>query len=190
VARSRTTPSTLRWPAACKTVGNYFNNSTGQTPITQTCQRNFVVMATDGNPTGKTDGTQYDPSQWVNTDSPLGSNTNWTYGQAEQDVFTQLTALRTTTYAGKAYDIQTYVIGMGDTVLVLGSSPAELKDPRASGDAGAARLLADGSSPSRRLGPGASCSSACCTCFSRRLCASCCATCGRRRANRAPSSAG
>ena len=99
-----------------QTVKNYFNNSTGLTPITQTCQRNFVVMATDGNPTGKTDGTQYNPSQWVNTDSPLGSNTNWTYGQAEQDVFTQLTALRTTTYAGKAYDIQTYVIGMGDTV--------------------------------------------------------------------------
>jgi hypothetical protein len=29
-------------------------------------------------------------------------------------------------------------IGMGDSVLVLGSSPVELKDPGASGDAGAA----------------------------------------------------
>ena len=99
-----------------KTVREYFNNSTGQTPITQTCQRNYVMLATDGNPTGKTNGNQYDPSEWINTDSPLGSNTNWTYGQAQLDVFAQLTALRTTPYNAKNYDIQTYVVGMGETV--------------------------------------------------------------------------
>ena len=96
------------------TVEQYFNNSTGQTPITQTCQRNFVVMATDGNPTGKTNGSQYDPSQWVNTYN-AATNT-WTWGQAQQDVFAQLTALRSTTVAAKTYDIQTYIVGMGDTV--------------------------------------------------------------------------
>ena len=99
-----------------QTVRNYFNNSTGQTPISQTCQRNFVMLATDGNPTGRTDGNQYNPAEWINTDSPLGSNTNWTYGQAQKDVFAELTALRTTPYNAKNYDVQTYVIGMGDSV--------------------------------------------------------------------------
>ena len=47
------------------TVRDYFRGNT--TPITQTCQRNFVMLATDGNPTGRTDGNQYDPSQWQNT---------------------------------------------------------------------------------------------------------------------------
>ena len=97
-----------------QTVKNYFNNSTSQTPITQTCQRNFVVMATDGNPTGKTNGNQYDPSEWVNTYN-AGSGT-WTYGQAQRDVFAQLTALRSTTVGSTSYDIQTYIVGMGDTV--------------------------------------------------------------------------
>ena len=94
-----------------QTVKSYFNDSE-ETPIAQACQRNFVMMATDGNPTGKIDGSQYDPSQWVNTYS-AGT---WTYGQAQRDVFAQLTALRTTTVAAKTYDIQTYVVGMGDTV--------------------------------------------------------------------------
>lgn len=99
-----------------KTVREYFNNSTSQTPITQTCQRNFVMMATDGNPTGKTDGTQYDPSAWVNTFSPIPAPGAWTWGQAQKDVFAELTSLRTTTVSSKVYDIQTYIVGMGDTV--------------------------------------------------------------------------
>ena len=97
-----------------QTARNYFNDSTEQTPISQTCQRNFVMMATDGNPTGRTDGNQYDPSQWVNTYNALTSA--WTYGQAQVDVFAQLTALRSTTLNGTTYDIQSYIVGMGDTV--------------------------------------------------------------------------
>ena len=93
-----------------QTVSSYFKKN--QSPITQTCQRNFVVLATDGNPTGKTDGNQYAPADWVNT----LNGTTWTYGQAQQDVFAQLTALRTTTFGAKTYDVQTYVIGMGDTL--------------------------------------------------------------------------
>lgn len=100
-----------------QTVRDYFNNTTPgkPTPITQTCQRNFVMMATDGNPTGKTNGTQYNPTEWVNTETPVGSGI-WTYGQAQQDVFTQLTGLRSTAYNSKNYDIQTYIVGMGDTL--------------------------------------------------------------------------
>jgi type IV pilus assembly protein PilY1 len=94
------------------TVRDYFRGSSS--PITQTCQKNFVMLATDGNPTGKTNGQQYDPSQWQNTyDAVTGT---WTYGQAQRDVFDQLTALRTTALSGRNYDIQTYVVGMGDTL--------------------------------------------------------------------------
>ncbi|MDH5538557.1 MAG: PilC/PilY family type IV pilus protein, partial [Rhizobacter sp.] len=93
-------------------------------PVSEICQANFVVLATDGNPTGRTDGTQYNPSQWVNT---FNSTTNtWTWGQAQTDVFTQVTALRNTTLsganlsapalAGQSVDVKSYVIGMGDTV--------------------------------------------------------------------------
>ena len=99
-----------------QTVKQYFDNTTRQTPISQTCQRNFVMMATDGNPTGRTDGSLYTTAQRTNVDNPLGSNTNWTYGTAQQDVFSQLTALRSTVYGGKTYDVQTYVIGMGNSV--------------------------------------------------------------------------
>ena len=92
------------------TVRDYFRGSS--TPISQTCQRNFVMLATDGNPTGKTNGSQYDPSQWQNT----LTNGVWTYGQAQRDVFDQLTALRTTALSGRNYDVQTYIVGMGDTL--------------------------------------------------------------------------
>lgn len=94
------------------TVKDYFRG--GSTPISQTCQRNFVMLATDGNPTGKTNGNQYNPSEWQSTYN-AGTGT-WTYGQAQRDVFDQLTALRTTTVSGRNYDVQTYVVGMGDTV--------------------------------------------------------------------------
>ena len=99
------------------TVFSYFNNSTAgkPSPITQECQKNFLMLATDGNPTGMTAGAQYDPAQWTNTETPPGSGV-WSYGQAQKDVFVQLKALRETSFAGKNYDIQTYVIGMGDTI--------------------------------------------------------------------------
>ena len=99
------------------TVFNYFNNTTTgkPSPITQECQKNFLMLATDGNPTGMSAGAQYDPAQWTNTETPPGSGL-WSYGQAQKDVFAQLKALRETSLAGRNYDIQTYVIGMGDTV--------------------------------------------------------------------------
>jgi type IV pilus assembly protein PilY1 len=101
------------------TVRDYFRG--GSTPITQSCQRNFVMLATDGNPTGRMDGNQYDPSQWQNT----LSGGAWTYGQAQRDVFDQLTALRSLSVSSRSYDVQTYVVGMGDT-LANASSVAAL----------------------------------------------------------------
>ena len=100
------------------TVREYFNNSTAgkPTPISETCQRNFIMLATDGNPTGTTSGGRYSIPQWTNIDNPIGSNTNWTYGQAQKDLFAELTSLRSTPYNAKNYDVQTYVVGMGDSV--------------------------------------------------------------------------
>ena len=94
------------------TVRDYFRSG-DSTPVTQSCQRNFVMLATDGNPTGRTDGSQYDPSEWLNT--PTGPGV-WSFGRAQRDVFDQITALRTTRVSGRNFDVQTYVVGMGDTV--------------------------------------------------------------------------
>ena len=102
------------------TVRDYFRG--GSTPITQSCQRNFVMLATDGNPTGRMDGSQYDPSEWQNTQTSPGV---WSYGRAQRDVFDQLTALRSVSISSRTYDIQTYVVGMGDT-LANASSVAAL----------------------------------------------------------------
>ena len=110
-----------------KTVRDYFGqgeSASNKSPVSETCQANYVVLTTDGNPTGTTAGAQYNPSQWVNTKDPVTGL--WTWGQAQQDLFAQITALRATTLsganlsnpalAGQAIDIKTYVIGMGDTV--------------------------------------------------------------------------
>ncbi|MEO8836324.1 MAG: PilC/PilY family type IV pilus protein [Caldimonas sp.] len=93
-----------------KTVRDYMRGAS--TPISQTCQKNFVMLATDGNPTGRMNGSQYDPSQWQNTQT----GGVWTYGQAQRDVFDQVTALRAISVGGRNYDVQTYVVGMGDTL--------------------------------------------------------------------------
>ncbi|MEK8049626.1 PilC/PilY family type IV pilus protein [Ideonella sp. DXS22W] len=98
------------------TVKDYFaNNLSGRTtPITQSCQRNFVLLATDGNPTGKTDGSMYPLADQLNTYN--ASTKTWTFGTAASDVFTRITSLRTTAYNSKNYDVQTYVVGLGDSV--------------------------------------------------------------------------
>lgn len=98
------------------TVKSYFANSLSgkPTPIAQSCQRNFVLLATDGNPTGKTDGSMYSLADQANTyNAATGS---WAFGNAANDIFGRVTALRNTSYNSNAYDIQTYVVGLGDTV--------------------------------------------------------------------------
>ncbi len=81
-------------------------------PILYQCQRNFVMMVTDGAPTGDLGGSLYSAAARTNT---YGAGT-WTFGRASQDAIDAVTALRTTTLSGKPYDVQTYVIGLGDTV--------------------------------------------------------------------------
>ena len=119
-----------------KTARDYFAGKLAgnlKSPVTQTCQKNYVVLATDGNPTGKMDGTQYQPAQWLNT--PIGNN-GWSYGVAQQAVFDQIGVLdnagkptgglRSTVLSGPnlsvpalqngTYDVKSYVVGLGDTV--------------------------------------------------------------------------
>jgi type IV pilus assembly protein PilY1 len=109
-----------------QTVRDYYRGAAAVTsPITESCQSNYVVLATDGNPTGRLNGTQYDPKQWDST-YDAAKNT-WTFGVAQEDVFTQIKALFGTTtldgtnlakpaLANQKFEIKTYVIGMGDTV--------------------------------------------------------------------------
>jgi type IV pilus assembly protein PilY1 len=98
------------------TVKDYFGNNLGgkPTPISQTCQRNFVLLATDGNPTGKTNGSMYTLAEMANT--PILGASNYSFGTAANDVFARVTALRSTAYGGRNYDVQTYVVGLGDSV--------------------------------------------------------------------------
>ncbi|MDQ6683759.1 MAG: pilus assembly protein PilY, partial [Pseudomonadota bacterium] len=125
------------------TAKSYFANAVGgmATPITQSCQKNFVLLATDGNPTGRTDGSMYDLSQQLNT-YDAGSN-SWTFSTAANDVFANVTALRTTVVPGRAnsFDVQTYVVGLGDSV-ANPSSVAVLNKMAALGGGNATAYLA------------------------------------------------
>jgi type IV pilus assembly protein PilY1 len=106
----------------------YFSTSyeSKTSPIQYSCQQNFVMLVTDGLPTGKTDGSLYSTTERTNTYN-AGTST-WTFGTAATDAINSVTALRTTTNAisstnkdgtgsvtGK-YDIQTYVVALGSTV--------------------------------------------------------------------------
>jgi len=86
----------------------------GTSPIQYSCQKSFVMLVTDGLPTGKTDGTQYPYSQF----QPIATfgGGAWTYNTAAQDVISSVTALRSTTKSGNTYDIETYVVALGDGV--------------------------------------------------------------------------
>ena len=125
------------------TVKDYFaNNVVGKpSPISQTCQRNFVLLATDGNPTGKSNGSMYTLSEMANIYNPLTSN--WTFGTASNDVFTRVDALRTTAYGGRNYDVMTYVVGLGDSVANPSSVAALNEMARRGGGNGTAYLASD-----------------------------------------------
>ncbi len=126
-----------------QTSGDYFRGayvsagSSYASPIQQSCQRNFVVLATDGNPTGKKDGSAYAVSELVNTRDPASGT--YTFGAAAKDVFTEIDALRATSYSGQTYDVQTYVVGLGDTVANPGSVAA-LNEMARRGGTGSALL--------------------------------------------------
>ena len=102
------------------TVRDYFRRGAGNSrpsPISETCQDNYVILATDGNPTAKTNGNPY-------------SDTEVAAGLHKSDVFSQITALRQPNFSiassgsrdltnsaleGRQYDIKTFVVGMGVT---------------------------------------------------------------------------
>jgi Neisseria PilC beta-propeller domain len=94
------------------TAYQYFTG--GSTPIALSCQKSFIMLATDGNPTSDWWGNMYPLSQQQNSYNAV-SNT-WSFSPADNDVFGQITALRTVSVGGFTHDIQTYVVGMGDTV--------------------------------------------------------------------------
>lgn len=96
-------------------VNDYFSGRLATaSPITDSCQRNFVLLATDGNPTSRTNGNMYTQAEMANTYN--ATTGTWSFGTAASDVFTRLSALRAISYGGTPYDVQTYVIGLGDSV--------------------------------------------------------------------------
>ena len=101
------------------TAQGYFTG--GSSPIALSCQRNFILLATDGNPTASMAGwdAMYPLSQQQNVYDPVAQT--WSFSQAARDVFGQVTPLRSLSFGGKQYDIQSYVVGMGDTVANPGS---------------------------------------------------------------------
>ncbi|MES2206187.1 MAG: PilC/PilY family type IV pilus protein [Pseudomonadota bacterium] len=73
-------------------------------PIQNVCQKNFVLLATDGQPTADANGNIYSAAQLANANT----------GKAYTDLYSQIQALRSLSFSSNTYDIQTYVLGMGD----------------------------------------------------------------------------
>lgn len=105
---------------AIETAGKYFGNkfSATPTPITDnSCQRQFVVLATDGDPNYSKGAYRY------TTDTELRNtkvNGTWTYSPATTEVIDEIRNLRAVTVNNHAtmngtYDVQTYIVGMGSS---------------------------------------------------------------------------
>jgi type IV pilus assembly protein PilY1 len=116
------------------TASSYFSGALAGTtsPVSQTCQKNFVMMVTDGLPTGTTAGALYSDAARTHTctwDTTTNTCTSGAFGAAATDLISSVSALRTTTVPGLnstdkdgtgavtgKYDIQTYVVALGETV--------------------------------------------------------------------------
>ncbi|HUX64516.1 pilus assembly protein [Sulfuricella sp.] len=94
----------------------YFSSSyqSQLSPIAYSCQKNFVMMVTDGLPTGTSSGTLYTSAQRTNTFNPASGT--WAFGTAAQDAINSVNALRSTNKGGTAFDVQTYMVALSDTV--------------------------------------------------------------------------
>jgi type IV pilus assembly protein PilY1 len=102
------------------------------TPVAQTCQQNFVMLVTDGLPTGNGSGNLYSAAERTNScawSTTSNSCTSGSFGTAASEAVTAVTALRTTTVSGVnsinkdgsgavtgKFDVQTYVVALGETV--------------------------------------------------------------------------
>lgn len=112
----------------------YFSTSfSGKTsPVQYSCQQNFVMLVTDGLPTGKTDGNLYSAGDRANNctwSTASNTCTAGSFGDAANHAITAANDLRTTSVTGQTstnkdgtgavtgkYDVQTYVVALGDTV--------------------------------------------------------------------------
>jgi type IV pilus assembly protein PilY1 len=111
----------------------YFSTTyqTKASPIAYTCQQNFVMLVTDGLPTGTTTGSLYSAADRTNTcvwNTTTNSCTSGSFGVAATAAINAVTALRTTantflstrvdgsgSVTGK-YDVQTYVVALASTL--------------------------------------------------------------------------
>lgn len=91
---------------------NYFSG--GSTPIQASCQKNFVVLATDGMPTAKTNGDMWPLSDQGGSYNPATGT--WSWRPAVQGVLDAITSLRSVSVGGTPFDINTYVVALGDSV--------------------------------------------------------------------------
>ena len=116
------------------TAKSYFAGSLVGTasPTQQTCQQNFVMLVTDGLPTGDTSGALYSEAARTNTctwSTTTNSCTSGSLGTAATEATAAVNALRSTTVSGVTstnkdgsgavngkFDVQTYVVALGDTV--------------------------------------------------------------------------
>lgn len=116
------------------TAKSYFSGAlTGNsTPTLQACQQNFVMLVTDGLPTGNRSGQLYSEADRTNTcnwSTTSNACTNGAFGTAAREAITAVSDLRATTVTGLAstnkdgtgavtgkFDIQTYVVALGETV--------------------------------------------------------------------------
>lgn len=112
----------------------YFSTSYGgnNSPVQYACQQNFVMLVTDGLPTGDTSGNLYSEAARTHTcawSTTSNSCTSGTFGTAATDATAAVNALRATTVSGVTstkmdgsgsvtgkFDVQTYVVALGDTV--------------------------------------------------------------------------
>jgi type IV pilus assembly protein PilY1 len=85
-------PKTISW---ARSTGNQTRLS-NTSPISAFCQKNFVMLLTDGLPTGKADGSLYSAADRTDTNA----NGVWNFGTAANDSFTAVTNLRTVPYRG------------------------------------------------------------------------------------------
>jgi hypothetical protein len=123
------------------TASQYFRG--GSSPISLSCQRSFVMLATDGNPTSDWWGNMYPLDQQQNIYN--ATTHSWTFSPAANDVFGQISTLRNVSVGGFTHDIQTYVVGMGDTV-ANPSSVAAMNQFASLGGTGTAYLAQDSTS--------------------------------------------
>ncbi|MFZ6767545.1 pilus assembly protein [Undibacterium sp. Di26W] len=115
-------------PGAMGSVKTYFAGAS--TPVKYNCQKNFTMLVTDGMATADTSGNQYSAADRAS-------------GKPLSDTVAAITALRTTAVPSfGTQDIQTYVVGLGDTVQNP-TAVAALNSMASAGGTGTAYLASD-----------------------------------------------